>query len=226
MRFVVKNPAMTRHKSKNTTNLIKEKIMVTATETQRRMALMTHQGDAAQDDVEQIQELFRTVVPIHYWIEPRKQDLENGVDLTPERKHETDSGFDIKSAVNIDLFPGQTFMVPTGLHLEIPEGFEIVLRPRSGLAGKHSITIVNSPGTVDQGYKAEVAVLLHKLVETEHNDDGALEIKDTGPFEIHRGDRIAQMVLQPNFRTELVEINPDSVSESDRGQGGFGSTGK
>ena len=131
-------------------------------------------------------------------------------DLTPAKAHPDDAAFDLRSRVDLILEPGKAAIVPTGLFLELPVGYEAQVRPRSGLAAKHYITVLNSPGTVDAGYRGEVGSILFNAGET--------------AFEIHRGDRISQMVIAalPDVKMTLV----DKLSETRRGAGGFGSTGK
>lgn len=131
-------------------------------------------------------------------------------DLTPAKAHPDDAAFDLRSRVDITLAPGKAAIVPTGLFLELPVGYEAQVRPRSGLAAKHYITVLNSPGTVDAGYRGEVGSILFNAGEE--------------PFEIHRGDRISQMVIAalPDVTMTLV----DKLSDTQRGAGGFGSTGK
>jgi dUTP pyrophosphatase len=121
------------------------------------------------------------------------------------------SGFDLRAAVDAGLVirPGERVLVPTGLVLEIPPGWEGQVRPRSGLALRHGIGVVNAPGTIDSDYRGEVAVLLINLGEA--------------PFSIARGDRIAQLVIAPVERVEWEEV--DTLASSPRGEGGFGSTG-
>lgn len=119
------------------------------------------------------------------------------------------AGMDVVSAEDVTLAPGARHAVATGLALAIPEGYEVQVRPRSGLALKHGITVPNTPGTIDSDYRGELKVILINL--------GA------EPFTIQRGDRIAQLVLAP-----VVQAAWDEVSELDattRGDGGFGSTG-
>ena len=107
---------------------------------------------------------------------------------------------------------GETALVHTGLYLAIPEGYEIQVRPRSGLALKLGITVLNSPGTIDSDYRGEVGVIIHNTHRS--------------PFVIHNGDRIAQMVIKPTYRIVFDEVDScDKLPDSDRGQGGFGSTG-
>jgi dUTP pyrophosphatase len=122
------------------------------------------------------------------------------------------AGMDIRANLSESLIlqPLERKLVPTGLFLEIPEGFEVQIRPRSGLAFKHGITVLNSPGTIDADYRGEVGVLLVNL--------------SNEPFEIQHGERIAQMVVASYTQAELIETT--ELSATDRGSGGFGSTGK
>jgi dUTP pyrophosphatase len=108
------------------------------------------------------------------------------------------------------LMPGQRALTPTGLIVELPAGFEAQVRPRSGLALRHGITVLNAPGTVDWDYRGEIMVLLINLGDE--------------PFEIERGERIAQLAIAPVARASLVEVAETSGTE--RGAGGFGSTGQ
>jgi dUTP pyrophosphatase len=124
------------------------------------------------------------------------------------------AGLDLLAAVPEDapivLAPGKHALVPTGLTIALPPGYEAQVRPRSGLAAKHGVTVLNAPGTVDADYRGEIGVLLI--------NHGA------APFEIRRGERIAQMVIASVVRAELVATA--SLSATDRGSGGFGSTGR
>jgi dUTP pyrophosphatase len=124
------------------------------------------------------------------------------------------AGLDLLAAVAEDapiiLAPGKHALVPTGLTIALPPGYEAQVRPRSGLAAKHGVTVLNAPGTVDADYRGEIGVLL-----INHGD---------APFEVRRGERIAQMVIASVARAELVPAA--SLSETDRGSGGFGSTGR
>jgi dUTP pyrophosphatase len=124
------------------------------------------------------------------------------------------AGLDLLAAVPEDspvmLAPGKHAMIPTGLTIALPQGYEAQVRPRSGLAAKHGVTVLNSPGTVDADYRGEVCVLL-----INHGDQ---------PFPIRRGERIAQMVIAPVVQVELVPVA--ALSATDRGSGGFGSTGR
>jgi dUTP pyrophosphatase len=124
------------------------------------------------------------------------------------------AGLDLLAAVPQEapliLSPGQYSLVPTGLTIALPPGYEAQVRPRSGLAAKHGVTVLNSPGTIDADYRGEIGVLL-----INHGD---------APFSIRRGERIAQMVIAPVVRAELVPAV--TLPGTDRGSGGFGSTGR
>jgi dUTP pyrophosphatase len=129
----------------------------------------------------------------------------------PEYAHgpHEDAGMDLRSVSDIVLEPGVPQLVPTGLAIELPPGFEAQIRPRSGLALKHAITLPNAPATIDPGYRGEIKVILLNLGRE--------------PYTIHAGDRIAQMVIA---RYEAVEWDETELSESARGAGGFGSSGR
>jgi dUTP pyrophosphatase len=124
------------------------------------------------------------------------------------------AGLDLLAAVPegspLILLPGQRALVPTGLTIALPSGYEAQIRPRSGLASKHGVTVLNAPGTVDEDYRGEIGVLLINHGEL--------------PFPIRRGERIAQMVIAPVVRLELAPAA--ELSATDRGGGGFGSTGR
>ena len=119
------------------------------------------------------------------------------------------AGMDVVSAEDVVLAPGARHAVATGLAVAIPPGFEIQVRPRSGLALKHGVTVPNTPGTIDSDYRGELKVILINL--------------GTGAFEIRRGDRVAQLVLAPVVRATWLAV--DELDETVRGEGGFGSTG-
>ena len=128
----------------------------------------------------------------------------------PAYAHPGDAGADVVTAVDITLAPGERALVPTGIAIALPHGYVALLHPRSGLAMRHGLSIVNTPGTVDAGFRGEIKVLLVNLDPRE-------------PIVLRRGDRIAQMVVQrvETARFVDVEVLPDSV----RGTGGYGSTG-
>lgn len=153
--------------------------------------------------------------PVKTDIGVRVMRLAHGHDLPmPSYQSEHAAGLDLVAAVGWDtpitLLPGSRSLVPTGLSIEVPAGYEAQVRPRSGLALQSGVTVLNSPGTIDADYRGEVGVILANL-------GGA-------PFEIRRGERIAQLVIAPVSRAELVEV--ETLSETGRGAGGFGSTGK
>lgn len=120
------------------------------------------------------------------------------------------AGFDLRAATSLALAPGQYAMVPTGFAVAIPPGFEMQVRPRSGLAAKHGVTVLNAPGTVDSDYRGELAVIL-----INHGSER---------FDINRGDRIAQGVIAAAAQVVLIEV--ESLDATARGSGGFGSTGQ
>ncbi|WP_435415135.1 dUTP diphosphatase [Ruicaihuangia caeni] len=128
----------------------------------------------------------------------------------PEYAHPGDAGADLISTERLVLAPGQRALVPTGLSIALPEGFAAFVVPRSGLAARHGITVVNSPGTVDAGYRGEIKVTL-------------LNTDSSVPYTVEPGDRIAQLIVMPVPRVRFVGV--DELPESVRGAGGFGSTG-
>ncbi len=132
--------------------------------------------------------------------------------ITPKYKTDGSSGVDLSAFLDKEVVikPNSSELIPTGLQVAIPEEFEIQIRPRSGLAAKESIGLLNSPGTIDSDYRGELKIILFN-----HSN------KD---FIINNGDRIAQMVLVPILKMEFEEV--DSLPDTVRGQGGFGSTGK
>ena len=130
----------------------------------------------------------------------------------PTYSTEGSSGMDIRAAIRepVTLKPMQVEMVPTNLSVEIPEGYEIQVRPRSGLAAKHNIGILNSPGTIDSDYRGEVKIILINFGREE--------------FVIRSGDRIAQLVISKVYKAKMEEVK--ELNKSERGKGGFGHTGK
>ena len=129
--------------------------------------------------------------------------------VLPAYAHPSDAGMDVRSVADIVIPRGGRALVPTGLVAIIPPMHEIQVRPRSGLALKHGITVLNTPGTIDEGYRGEVGVILFNTGDT--------------AFKIAKGDRIAQMVIAPVTRARIVET--DDLGSTERGAGGFGSTG-
>ncbi|MBS1240500.1 MAG: dUTP diphosphatase [Proteobacteria bacterium] len=140
----------------------------------------------------------------------RVKRLEHGEGLElPLYATDGAAGMDVLSAEDVTLAPGMRHAVATGLAVAIPPGYEIQVRPRSGLALKHGVSVPNTPGTIDSDYRGEVKVILINF--------GA------EPFEIRRGDRVAQLVLAPVTRGRWAVV--DELDETERGDGGFGSTG-
>jgi len=145
----------------------------------------------------------------------------------PSYSKDGDSGFDLRAEIDVDEYDALELtddndiilhkmcylLVNTGLYFEIPKGYELQVRPRSGLSAKHGITVLNSPGTVDSGYRGEVKVILYNLGYKE--------------FIIKQGDRIAQAVIAPVCSTDIINLQKtDKLDDSERGKKGFGSTGK
>ena len=128
----------------------------------------------------------------------------------PSYAHPGDAGADLMTTVDVTLAPGERTLVPTGVALALPEGYVGLVHPRSGLAARHGLSIVNAPGTVDAGYRGEIKVCLVNLDPRE-------------PVVLRRGDRIAQLVVQRVEQARFVEV--DSLDASARGDGGYGSTG-
>lgn len=130
--------------------------------------------------------------------------------VLPTYAHAGDAGLDLSSVEEVVLAPGGRAAVPTGLAMAVPDGWVGLVHPRSGLARKHGVTVANAPGTIDAGYRGEVLVLLANL--------GAAEVV------LAAGERVAQLVLQRVGQAEVVEV--DALEDTDRGAGGFGSTGR
>ena len=138
--------------------------------------------------------------------------MEHAVGLNlPTYATEHSAGMDLTAALEeaIEIDPGQRMLIPTGLAIALPDGYEAQIRPRSGLALKHGVTVLNSPGTIDADYRGEVGVILANL--------------GTEPFTVERGMRIAQMVIAKHAKVEWEVV--DALNETERGSGGFGSTG-
>ena len=157
-----------------------------------------------------------TPAPTTHPTAPQTPDLDVAIvrldpDLPlPSYAHPGDAGADLCTTVDVSLAPGERALVPTGIGIALPHGYVALVHPRSGLAARHGLSIVNTPGTVDAGYRGEVKVML-----INHDPVTAVELR--------RGDRIAQLVIQRFERARFVEVGqlPDSV----RGEGGYGSTG-
>ena len=129
--------------------------------------------------------------------------------VLPAYAHPSDAGMDLRSVADLTIAPGGRALVPTGLVVLLPPLYEAQVRPRSGLALKHGVTVLNTPGTIDSGYRGEIGVILANF--------------GTEAFSVRKGDKVAQLVIAPVTQPEIVET--DVVDETDRGAGGFGSTG-
>ena len=138
--------------------------------------------------------------------------INKGSQPLPTYETEHSAGLDLRAALSeaVVLAPGERSLIPTGLFLEIPPGYEAQVRPRSGLALKRGLTLLNAPGTIDADYRGEVGVIMINLSDEEQRID--------------RGERIAQLIFAPVTRGEWVEV--ETLAETERGSGGFGSTGK
>jgi len=148
-----------------------------------------------------------TTLSVEITREPHARDLP-----LPRTESEGAAGLDLRAAISqpLTLVPGERQLIPTGLRIALPVGFEAQVRPRSGLALRHGILIPNAPGTIDADYRGEIQVILMNAGEAD--------------FEIVRGDRIAQLVVAPVVRPVWVEV--DSLDATERGEGGFGHTGQ
>lgn len=135
--------------------------------------------------------------------------LDDGLPM-PAYAHEGDAGLDLYAAEDVTLQPGARALVATGIAAAIPEGFAGFVQPRSGLAVRHGLSLVNTPGLIDSHYRGEIKAI-------------AINLDPTTPIHIRRGDKIAQLVIQRVERCELVEVS--ELDETVRGEGGFGSTG-
>jgi len=152
-----------------------------------------------------VSEQLQVKIPVQ--VEPEGQGLE-----LPAYASDSAAGMDLRAAIQNDLSipPGGRELVSAGIRIALPEGYEAQVRPRSGLALRHGITVLNAPGTIDSDYRGTVAVILANLGDRE--------------FVVHRGDRIAQLVVAPVARAELEEV--ERLEHSNRGAGGFGHTGR
>lgn len=137
--------------------------------------------------------------------------LEHEYSRMPQKAHDTDAGWDLSSCEHVNILPKQWLAVDTGIKMVIPKGWEIQIRPRSGLALKKGIMVLNSPGTIDCDYRNRIKVILYNGGEY--------------PFDIHPGDRIAQAVMSPVFNVTLSQIEEMPDEKTSRDQGGFGSSG-
>lgn len=130
--------------------------------------------------------------------------------IIPFYAHPGDAGLDLFSVEEVTIEPGKRKLVATGISIELPKNTEAQVRPRSGLALKYGVTVLNSPGTIDEGYRGEIKVIL-----INHGEEA---------FKINKGDKIAQMVIMPVLTVGIEEV--EILNDSERGEGGFGSTGR
>lgn len=128
----------------------------------------------------------------------------------PTYAHPGDAGLDLVCAINVDLAPGERAVIPTGIAIALPPGFAAFVHPRSGLAARLGLSLVNAPGTIDAGYRGEIAII-------------AINLDPTESVHLTRGDRVAQLVIQQVFRARIHEV--DRLPGTHRGEGGLGSTG-
>lgn len=142
-------------------------------------------------------------------VEMLVQRLDDGLAL-PSYEHPGDAGLDLRARTDATLAPGERRLMPTGIAIALPAGFVALVHPRSGLALRHGLSVVNAPGTIDAGFRGEIAVIL-------------INLDPAQPVHIRRGDRIAQLVVLPVAAASLVEVA--QLPGSHRGEGGFGSTG-
>jgi dUTP pyrophosphatase len=174
------------------------------------------EGDIDMDDLNQL--LGFTIDELEKGMEEYTPRLEVGYEMLdsemelPSYVYKTDSGFDLRSTINVTLKPFERYLIPTGLKIDIPENYEIQVRTKSGLAINKGLMVLNSPGTVDQGYTGEIKVILMNLSNETHV--------------IEKGMKIAQAVVSPVILGEWVKlVQIDKVESKDRNENGFGSTG-
>ncbi len=130
--------------------------------------------------------------------------------VTPRYEHDGDAGMDLYAVEDSSLHPGERKLIPTGLQVEVPRGYEMQIRPKSGLALKHGITVLNTPGTVDSCYRGEVGVIMHNASDRD--------------YEIKAGEKVAQAVIAKVEKAVIEEV--EDLTQTQRGSGGFGSTGQ
>lgn len=150
-----------------------------------------------------------TTPPVPSTVDVEIHLLDRGLE-PPAYAHPGDAGADLRTTEDVELAPGERRLVPTGVAIALPEGYVALVHPRSGLAHRHGLSIVNTPGTVDAGYRGEIKVLL-------------VNLDPATPVRLRRGDRIAQLVVQRVERARFVAV--DDLAPSARGVGGYGSTG-
>lgn len=147
--------------------------------------------------------------------------------VMPFYAHEGDAGMDLCANEDVIIAPGETKLVPTGLKMAIPVGYEVQIRPRSGISLKTKLRVANAPGTIDSGYRGEVCVIMDNI-SAPNTVENRITIEDKGQqgtYLIKKGNRIAQMVIASVEKGEIIECQNVESIDSDRGVGGFGSSG-
>ena len=147
--------------------------------------------------------------------------------VMPFYAHEGDAGMDLCANEDVMIAPGETKLVPTGLKMAIPVGYEVQIRPRSGISLKTKLRVANAPGTIDSGYRGEVCVIMDNI-SAPNTVENRITIEDKGQqgtYLIKKGNRIAQMVIASVVKGEIIECQNVESIDSDRGVGGFGSSG-
>ena len=185
----------------------------------KELSKMEFLDETAKREIEQAIEVVSRIDELQGKIHPVMSEgklpikfINTSSNRNPEYAKEGDSGFDLRSNEGGTLKPLERMLVSTGLYFELPDGYELQVRPRSGLAAKHGITVLNTPGTVDTGYRGEIKVILVNL--------------SNETFTFEKGERIAQAVIASRVSSdfgELIEVT--EINETERGTGGFGSTG-
>ena len=209
-------------------------------------ALDTLKGELKDDRVDFLKRYiglmtnaFTEDMPIGKKIMEIPIELEDDVEL-PKYVHVGDAGIDIRASKDYDILPGETELIKTGIKMAIPQGYEIQVRPRSGLSLKTKMRVANAPGTIDSNYRGEIGIIIDNIeppikdITYEHvlNEDGTVkELKVTSilhgaPCHIQKGDRIAQLVLSEVPLAHFYKVENISVFDSERGEDGFGSSGK
>lgn len=147
--------------------------------------------------------------------------------VMPFYAHEGDAGMDLCANEDVIIAPGETKLIPTGLKMAIPVGYEVQIRPRSGISLKTKLRVANAPGTIDSGYRGEVCVIMDNISDLK-TVENRITIEDKGQqgtYLIKKGNRIAQMVIASVVKGEIIECQDVESIDSDRGVGGFGSSG-
>jgi dUTP pyrophosphatase len=164
-------------------------------------------------------------MPVEVFVEVIREDA-----ILPRYANTGDAGMDVYAAEDVTIMPGETVIVPTGLKLAIPDGYEIQVRPRSGISFKTPLRVPNSPGTIDSGYRDELGIIMNNSSEISSSDNAKMLLtldekgNKKGTYIIRKGDRIAQIVLQVVPKMVLTKVKSVKNIGTDRG-GGFGSTG-